>query len=176
MFPIYLLKAHSCSGMVGFATAPNPIVHSTRWETDSACHSHRSGMERGDVSRERRAAQPDSIAGNKKLKQRKKAFNSAPQTLRSMKWVGDEERPNHHGWAAAGKSKALRRRLGKVIRDLFHLEQSFCSTLLFFSWEGSITNCFFIFSFFFFPWKHTKCCNAQQCGNNTCSSLQQMWL
>lgn len=54
-------------------------------------------MERGDVSRERRAAQPDSIAGNKKLKQRKKAFNSAPQTLRSMKWVGDEERPNHHG-------------------------------------------------------------------------------
>jgi len=57
MFPIYLLKARNCGGMKGFATAPNPVVRSTHWAPDSACHLHRSVMDDGDVSRERRASQ-----------------------------------------------------------------------------------------------------------------------
>ena len=115
------------------------------------------------------------FVGDRDPKHRKKALNYPPQTLSSVKWVVTAGRRDHHVWAAAGKSKALSRRLGKVTTwGLFQPEWSYCPTLLCLLLRGCSYGPLF-------SWRHTKCqqqkgYNAQQRGNNSWSSTADVTL
>lgn len=187
MFPVYLLTAPSCSGMVGFAAAPNPIVHSAHWEPDLPATHTGMGF-RVEMWAEKEGLPRQTLfVGNRKLKHRRKAFNCAPQTLRSMKWVETEERPDQHGWAAAGKSKALRRswarwplQISSILNDPSVQHSSIIS------WEGSVKNCFLFFhentpsaamhnSVWITPAPLSSRCGCRHCLHSVFISIFQLW-